>query len=473
MANNNLDDFTKMNETISDTLCNQLIDELEEVSSLIYYNLLNTDTYLDKEGLIEFICGDYFDNFLESNKPDSLDGVIEKFKSDGAFGKEVLEVYIDKYFPDDLVIYRFNGLFLSFAEDLDREQEDVPEIVCKIIASSSYFNDYQKRLVLSHIFNKCYDDLSVEKFCLEEDVENLIDDLEEYKNSTLSILDNEDLFLEMMQYYFNSRILSDFQHKRFEELCLTIIANYDEMPSNEKIEELYDRLIELNEKDNYLDVINCIIGGAEEEKIRTMEDLFSEMFSDDNEECTQFIENREYGVDILKRYLVALVLDLDEEKVITLNELAREVLVSLIDPNDTLEANTSTIEFYFYNDSFMQQYYEKHYGKYNLDLGCMRIFQKSLLMSDYYNANFGSVNDNDGDNINLIRNSSRREVFTNFDSNRYFRISCIESFISRMSNTDEKQDDECLCSDTATLEKVNLLYGLDRLNNKAYQKRIK
>ena len=42
-----------------------------------------------------------------------------------------------------------------------------------------------------------------------------------------------------------------------------------------------------------------------------------------------------------------------------------------------------------------------------------------------------------------------------------------------MSNTDEKQDDECLCSDTATLEKVNLLYGLDRLNNKAYQKRIK
>ena len=145
-----------------------------------------------------------------------------------------------------------------------------------------------------------------------------------------------------MQYYFNSRILSDFQHKRFEKLCLTIIANYDEMPSNEKIEELYDRLIELNEKDNYLDVINCIIGGAEEEKIRTMEDLFSEMFSDDNEECTQFIENREYGVDILKRYLVALVLDLDEEKVITLNELAREVLVSLIDPNDTLEANTST-----------------------------------------------------------------------------------------------------------------------------------
>ena len=66
----------------------------------------------------------------------------------------------------------------------------------------------------------------------------------------------------------------------------------------------------------------------------------------------------------------------------------------------------------------MQQYYEKDYGKYNLDLRCMRIFQKSLLMSDYYNANFGSVNDNDGDNINLIRNSSRREVFTNFDSNR-------------------------------------------------------
>lgn len=465
-------------QLISDTVKYQILETDDDVAQTIYNSLkyISKYTHDQKNFIIERVCLDYMFNFLEKEKPNSLDEVVYQFKTDKRFATKLLDIYIDKYFQDELTINNFNRLCLEYNEQLDVFENNIPLIMYTLFTKSSYFNKDEKVLILDHLIKECKTDIEKLKEYDEFPCEEwFMEDLLKYEDNTNlkldGIMNNKHFCLELIQYYFRTYILEDFQIQKIDNICISIMKNKKSMPSRFKIEQLYEKITEIDKIYNYKDAILNIIELSKSYDEGDINDLL-EFVYDSDEYYEKFIDEADYGVEVLRKYIKQVILDQEENNIELIHEVSRKILFEIVDLNNSIDKNTETISYYLDNNNIAQGFYNTFYSGYKTSLKTMIVFQKICLISDYYN-NYSDkqLDNNTKDNITLIKSNSMIELLDIFDNNKIFSKNCIENFVK--STFDKDEDNKGICQDIETLKKINPLLPFEQLSNKAYQKKIK
>ena len=242
-------------------------------------------------------------------------------------------------------------------------------------------------------------------------------------------------------------------------MICSLIGEYNEFPKLEKIEKLYDEIINKNEEFGYLGAIGS----------------FLVFVGDDIDGYDRFISDREYGIGaLIKYYKMSLGQNIYseevKEQVFFINELARDILYNLIGDINNNDKNIATIEAYFNKGFGISEYYEPYRKLYNISFEDMVNIQKICLISDYYNKYFDSLNKDNltFDNIKIINENKNEKLLETFNSNLEFKKGLIESFVDDIFTDNHNIE---LCSDVNTLARINPFLIIEMASNKAYQKK--
>lgn len=462
---------------ISDTIRYQMIDDIDDIAGVIYSHLkfsnkLNKE---QKDILINNFCMDYLYNFTEKNKPTSLSDACMKFQNDKNFAKTTISTYIDKYFPNDLKINDFNILCLGYSDELDINEENISYRLYQVLINSSYFTHEDKILVLNHLLSECKKDIDYlkrfEEIPCEED---FLDNLSQYDKQgdiLMREIDNsKDFCIQLIEYYFQTYIQEDYQMRKFDHLCYSIIRNTKTLPTRLQIQRIYNKILEMDDLYDYKDLILNIIDLTGPEPELNLQDFF-ESTIDEETDYKLFINNTSYGMDVIEDYLKLFILELDEYNIELVNEIARRGLIDLIDVDVSTSKNIDNIKYYLSSYNREKSFFDICYSKYQISPKIITLCQKICLISDYYNNYSDHISNRQiNNNIQLIKQESLSSLLEIFDSNVSFSNSCIENFIDQTLNSSKYH--EGLCNDTKILERINPFFYLEQLNNKSYQKKI-
>lgn len=465
--------INSFNKLISNTAKYQILDDEDDIACAIinYFNATSKLTIDAKEVIIEFVCTDYMDNFNEKNKPDSLSEAKEKFKNDATFAAEVLSVYIDKYFYNDLVINRLNNLFLNYSDESYANETNVASILYIVIMQSSYFTNDEKNLVLKHIIKECQDDLkrrekSGEALDYSDDLINLL--INEEDNLSEYFADDKDALIQLIDYYFKAYILEDFQLIKFENICDSIISDYTKMPSEKNFSKIYEAIIELDSRFNYKDTILNIIATVNNND-NDLDGLYQSTYYED-EEYDIFVSDESYGTEIIKQYLKQTMLDIDEARVELINEIIRDSLKTLVSPQKTIDENVGVIVHHFANSNYGRKADDQSCQKYGIEIQEFMLYQKICLISDYYNRfSDEPLNTVISNHIYFIKNMDRKQILNYFNYDQYLARFCVESFVEETLGVN--CESHGICKDIDTIKKINPFYILEKTNNTSYQKK--
>lgn len=469
--------INSFDEFISKTIRYQMIEDIDTIVSTVHSHLKNS-TKLNKDQknlLINNFCMDYLCNFTETNKPTSLSDAYMKFQNDKTFAQKIISVYIDKYFPNDLKINDFNILCLEYSDELDIDEENISLRLYQVLINSSFFTNDEKILVLNHLLSECKKDIdNLKKIDDYPYDEEFLDDLSIYEAQGDLLIqeteNNNDFCLELIKYYFQIYIQEDYQTRKFDNFCYSVIRNTKTLPTRLQIKRIYDKIVEMDEFYNYKDLILNIIALTETEKELNLEELVK---SDIDEEMDykSFINDAQYGMDILEKYLKSFIIELEEYNIELVNDIARQVLIDLIDPNVTIGENVNKMNYYLKDIYVGKALFNSYYNKYNMPAQEIILYQKICLISDYYNNHSDCILTQQTDNhVQLIRTGDLSELLEAFNNNSSLANSCIENFIKQTLNPSEYK--EGICNDRKTLEKINPFFKLEQSNNKAYQKKL-
>lgn len=464
-------------EFISKTIRYQMIEDIDAIASIVHSHLKNS-TKLNKDQknlLINNFCMDYLYNFTEKNKPNSLTETCMKFQNDKAFAQKIISVYIDKYFPNDLKINNFNVLCLEYSEEPDINEGNIVFRLYQVLVNSSYFTNDEKILILNHLLIECKNDVdNLKRFDDYPCDEDFLDGLTSYEEQGAVLMqeieNNKDFCLQLIEYYFQVYIQEDYRTRKFEHFCYSVVRNDKILPTKLQIKKIYDKVVEMDEIYDYKDFILNIITLASPENELNLEELVKSDI-DEETDYKSFINDTQYGMGILEKYLKTFILELEEYNIELVNDIARQVLIDLIDPNVTIGENVNKMNYYLKDIHVGKALFNSYYNKYNIPVQEIILYQKVCLISDYYNNHSDCVLNQQTDNhVQLIRTGDLSEILKIFDNNSSFSNCCVENFIKQ--TLDPSEYNEGICNDRKTLEKINPFFKLEQLNNKAYQKKI-
>lgn len=476
--------LTEFNSLISNFIRSMHPDNLSEIAIEVSKALRALST--EKIDIIsDMLCIDYFMNFNERHGFKNILDLKSQFISDQAICNKVIETYMDKYFQSDITIYDFNCLCLSYSEDLDASIDDTISNIKKVLTMTSRFKNDELLNILDHMASACQKNVQYlvygnsDLYLFDE---SFLETIVNYNNDPESLFDefmNSDNFgLDLLTTYFNEFLIDDFLNDRFKNYCDYILENYKLIPIDEKIDIIYSQLIDNNMENDLDDIISIIIEAVDIlssiDKSENDDQLNYE-YEDDDRDYQRFYDDPTWGKMVLKYYIVNRI-SLDEKKdeyinkidVKFINEIARELLNTFINPEKSHDKHIASIEYYFEKCKDIREFYDINYREYGIELDRMIYYQKRLLLSDYYN-NYSDnpIDDFTKENITFIRNNDVETIIKHFNDDRAFAGACIENYIENTISEDNKKG---ICQDTETLKRINPFLLFEQYNNKTYQK---